>query len=225
MQHNPSGTLMQQFCQQPISHRLWSQLCPQVKCRGFSHHSKSLPITLHSWCKHPKRLEPVSNMTENMEITEESKGRQDLFARFPGYLCALLAILQACSIQHVLSRGSWLLTQKLCKFLGWSIGRQRQSLWKKKACKNSVHVAIYNNSMRLSLTHDCKYAQDLQHLLRTKETNANWRHRQWIIPGGVSFPQLPRMQEYEYFTKCMYKSNALLLSNAKHRKRFCKWFT
>lgn len=132
MQHNPSGTLMQQFCQQPISHRLWSQLCPQVKCRGFSHHSKSLPITLHSWCKHPKRLEPVSNMTENMEITEESKGRQDLFARFPGYLCALLAILQACSIQHVLSRGSWLLTQKLCKFLGWSIGRQRQSPWKKK---------------------------------------------------------------------------------------------
>ena len=123
---------------------------------------------------------------------------------FPGYLYALLAILQVCSILHVLSRGSWLLTQKLCKFLGWSAGRERQSPWK-NACKNSVRVAIYNNSMRLLLTHDCKYAPDLQCLPRTKETNEIQRHRQWIIPSGGSFPQSPRMQEYEYFTKCIWE--------------------
>ena len=150
---------------------------------------------------------PWATRQRTWKLQEESKGRQELFARFPGYLYALLAILQACSILHVLSRGSWLLTQKLCKFLGWSVGRERQSPWK-NACKNSVHVAIYNNSMRLSLTHDWKYAQDLQHLPRTKETNEKQRHRQWIIPGGGSFPQSPQMQEYEYFTKCIYKKES-----------------
>lgn len=118
----------------------------------------------------PSPWNPWATRQRTWKLQEESKGRQELFARFPGYLCALLAVLQVCSILRVLSRGSWLLTQKLCEFLGCGIGRGRQSPWK-NACKNSVHVAIYNNSRRLSLTHGSKYPQDLQYLPRTKETN------------------------------------------------------
>lgn len=91
---------------------------PSVTTLG---HSLELCIP---WCKHP--LEPTSNTSENRgKLQEESKGRQELFARFPGYLCASLAALRACSILHVLSRGSWLLTQMLCEFLGCRVGRER----------------------------------------------------------------------------------------------------
>lgn len=50
---NQSGTLISLFCLHPISRRLWSQLCPQVKHRGFSHCNYSLRKTPHSWRKHP----------------------------------------------------------------------------------------------------------------------------------------------------------------------------
>lgn len=46
------------------------------------------------------------HVREHGNYRRQSKGRQELFARFPGYLCALLALLQVCSILHVLSRGS-----------------------------------------------------------------------------------------------------------------------
>lgn len=85
---------------------------------------------------------------------------------------------------------------------------EKDKACEKNAYKNSVRVAIYNNSMRLSLTHDCKYAQDLLCLPRTKETNEKQRHGQWIIPGGGSFPHSPWMQEYEYYTKCIYKKES-----------------
>lgn len=171
-QHTPRGALARQLCPNPVSHSLGNQLCPRVKHRGFSHHIRSLPRTLHSWCKHP--WNPRATRQRTWKLQEESKGRQELFARFPGYWCALLAALQVCSILRVLSRGSWLLTQMLCEFLGLGAGRERQSPWK-NACKNSVHVAIYNNSRRLSLTHGSKYPQDLQRSPRTKETNGKHR--------------------------------------------------
>lgn len=156
----------------------------------------------------PSPWNPWATRQRIGKLQEESNGRQELFARFPGYLCALLAVLQVCSILHVLSRGSWLLTQMLCEFLGCSVGWERQSPWK-NACKNSVHVAIYNNSRRLSLTHGSKLPSGAPVL--TQDKRNQWkthRCRQWIIPGGSSFPQSPQMREYEYFIKCIHKKES-----------------
>lgn len=55
----------------------------------------------------PKALRTCEqHVREHGNYRRQSKGRQELFATFPGYLCALLALLQVRSILHVLSRGS-----------------------------------------------------------------------------------------------------------------------
>lgn len=151
---------------------------------------------------------PRATRQRTWKLQEESKGRQELFARFPGYLLVCLAGCSA-SVQYpacFVSRQ--LIADSDAGWIPWLLcWAKRQSPWK-NACKNSVHVAIYNNSRRLSLTHGSKNPQDLQYSPRTKETNEKHRCRQWIIPGGGSFTQSPQMQEYEYFIQCIHEKES-----------------
>lgn len=64
---------------------------------------------------------------------------------------ALVQFLPVDNILHVLSRGSWLLTQKPCTFLGYGGKCWRGSPW--NTCRNRLYVSIYNMSKRLSQTH------------------------------------------------------------------------
>lgn len=115
------------------------------------------------------------------DYRSHGKGRQKVSARFAQYSYILLAYLQVCIILHVfLSQGSSLPTQKLCTFLGWYtdvLGVKHKAC---RACRNRACVSIYNNSKRLSLTHLCKYTQDLQLMPRTKETRRPQRERQCV---------------------------------------------
>lgn len=106
---------------------------------------------------------PQATRQRTRKLQEEREGRQELFARFPGYLCALLAALQACSILHVLSRGSWLLTQMLGEFLGCCVGRKDKAHGKTHArtvftllftiIAGGCHWLMAPRTLRISSTH------------------------------------------------------------------------